>query len=82
MKPEFNKKYTTVSVYAFLVIAASLCFWAILNHIGVVLGVLKKIGQVLIPFVNGFIIAYLINPVVKTAEKWFSRVGQENLSPD
>ena len=75
MKPEFNKKYTTIAVYAFLVIAASLCFWAILNHIGVVWGVLKKIGQVLIPFVNGFIIAYLINPVVKTAEKWFSRVG-------
>ena len=75
MKPEFNKKYTTVAVYAFLVIAASLCFWAVLNHIGVVWGVLKKIGQVLIPFVNGFIIAYLINPVVKTAEKWFSRVG-------
>ena len=77
MKPEFNKKYTTIAVYAFLVIAAALCFWAVLNHIGVVWGFIQKIAKVLIPFVNGFIIAYLINPVVKTAEKWFARVGKK-----
>ncbi len=77
MKPEFNKKYTTIAVYSFLVIAAALCFWAILNHIGVVWGFVQKIAKVLIPFVNGFIIAYLINPVVKTAEKWFARVGKK-----
>ncbi len=78
MKPEFNKKYTTIAIYAFLVIAAALCFWAILNHIGVVWGLVSKILKVLIPFVNGFIIAYLINPVVKTCEKWFRRVGSKN----
>lgn len=78
MKPEFNKKYTTIAVYAFLVIAAGLCFWALLNHIGVVWGAVAKIAKVLIPFVNGFIIAYLINPVVKTCEKWFIRVGKKN----
>ena len=77
MKPEFNKKYTTIAIYAFLVIVAALCFWAVLNHIGVVWGFVRKIAKVLIPFVNGFIIAYLINPVVKTAEKWFARVGKK-----
>lgn len=77
MKPDFNKKYTTIAVYAFLVIAASLCFWAILNHIGVVWNTVQKIVNVLIPFVNGFIIAYLVNPVVKTCEKWFARVGKK-----
>ncbi len=78
MKPEFNKKYTTIAVYAFLVIAAALCFWAVLNHIGVVWGVVSKIIKVLIPFVNGFIIAYLVNPVVRVCEKWFSRIKKKN----
>ena len=77
MKPEFNKKYTTIAVYSFLVIAAALCFWAVLNHIGVVWGVVQKIYKVIIPFINGFIIAYLINPVVRICEKWFSRVGKK-----
>ncbi|MBR6524308.1 MAG: AI-2E family transporter [Clostridia bacterium] len=78
MKPEFNKKYTTIAVYAFLVIAAALCFWAVLNHIGVAWGAVGKIAKVIVPFVNGFIIAYLINPVVKVCEKWFSRVKKSN----
>ena len=78
MKPEFNKKYTTIAVYAFLVIAAGLCFWALLNHIGVVWSVVTKIAKVLIPFVNGFIIAYLINPVYKTCSKWFMRCSKKN----
>lgn len=77
MKLDFNKKYTTIAVYAFLVIAASLCFWAVLNHIGVVWNVVTKVYKVIIPFVNGFIIAYLINPVVKACEKWFSRVAKK-----
>lgn len=78
MKPEYNNKYTTIAIYAFLVISASICFWALLNNLGTVWGVLAKITKVLVPFLNGFIIAYLINPVLTTCEKWFDRVSRKH----
>lgn len=78
MKPEFNKKYTTIAIYAFLVIAASICFWGLLNHFGEVGAVISRFFRILIPFINGFIIAYLVNPVVNTFENWFSRMRIKN----
>ncbi len=81
MKPEFNKKYTTIAIYAFLVVVASLVFWAMINHIGTIWGAIVKISKVLVPFLNGFIIAYLINPVMKMCEKWFSRILKKKDRP-
>lgn len=78
MKPEFNKKHTTIAIYAFLVIAAALCFWAVLNHIGVVWGAIAKFFRVIVPFINGLIIAYLINPVVVKFDKWFAGIDKAN----
>lgn len=78
MKPEFNKRYTTIAVYAFLVIAASICFWGLLNNFSAVGSVVSKFFKILVPFVNGFIIAYLVNPVVNTFEKWFGRMKIKN----
>ncbi len=81
MKPEFNKKYTTIAIYAFLVVAAVVVFWAMVSHIGTIWGVIVKISKVLVPFLNGFIIAYLINPVMKICEKWFSRIIKKKDRP-
>ena len=74
MKPEFNKKYTTIAIYAFLVIAAAICFWGLLNNYSQVMALVSRFFKILVPFVNGFIIAYLVNPVVNTFEKWFLRM--------
>src|ERR1035437_9346169 len=65
MKIEWNKKYTTIAVYTFLVIASSVLFVLALANIGVFLGFLNRLLQILEPFFIGFAIAYLLNPGYK-----------------
>lgn len=67
MKIDWNRKYTTIAVYAFLVVAAAILFS---NFIGDLDGVSKYFGTItklLTPFIYGGIIAYVLNPVVH----WF-----------
>ncbi len=62
MKIWWNRKYTTIAVYAFLVIAASVLFVLAIANIGIFWGFLNKLLDVLQPFIIGFAIAYLLNP--------------------
>lgn len=68
MKIDWNRKYTTIAVYVFLVIAGGILFFNIIDdlagvkqHLGVILGLL-------IPFIYGAVIAYLLNPILKWLE--------------
>ncbi len=65
MKIDWNRKYTTIAVYAFLTVAACIIFWALMSWFPVIIVWVKSFLGVISPFVYGFIIAYLINPAEK-----------------
>lgn len=61
MKIDWNKRYTTISVYAFLVICASIIFFGIIDKMNEVTSKLWWITSILQPFIIGFVMAYLFN---------------------
>lgn len=68
MKIEWNKKYTTVAVYAFIVICLSIAFANILSQIDLFTSKIQQIMGVFYPFIIGFVIAYLLNFILKFYE--------------
>lgn len=69
MKPDFNRKYTTIAVYAVIVVAVSAVIVTLVqNHRGV-LRSLGDFSSLLTPFVVGFVVAYILNPVLNTIER-------------
>ncbi|MGL5328511.1 MAG: AI-2E family transporter [Peptostreptococcaceae bacterium] len=69
MKIDWNQKYTTISVYSFLVICASIIFFSILDKMDAFMGQVSMITGTLQPFVIGFIIAYLLNFILVFVEE-------------
>ena len=69
MKLEFNKKYTTIAIYAFFVLAAAVLFGIAVNKIDIFYRTCATIAQLLIPFIYAFGIAYIMNPVLKWVEE-------------
>lgn len=75
VKPEWNKKYTTIAVYTFIVlIAITLMIFAIIKF-GVIKEFVTNIVSVLAPVIAGVIFAYLLNPLLDFFEfKVFKKV--------
>ena len=69
MKIDWNKKYTTISIYAFLVVCASIIFYNTLAKMPTVKEELAVIVSTLQPFIIGFVIAYLLNFILVFLEK-------------
>ncbi len=69
LKIDWNRKYTTIAVYAFLVIAAGLFLSAFLNNFGYFKTQLTGTARLLQPFLVGFVLAYLLNPLLKWSER-------------
>ena len=61
MKLDWNKKYTTIAVYSFIVICCSLLFYNVLDKLSAFTLKLGVIMSTLQPFIIGFVIAYLLN---------------------
>ncbi len=61
MKINWNEKYTTISVYTFMVICCSIIFYSLINSLDKVTGNLGILLSTLQPFIIGFVIAYLLN---------------------
>lgn len=68
MKLEFNRKYTTIAIYAFLVLAAVVLFLGLVLNIEFFTDLLGTVGGLLTPFIYGFGLAYILNPVLKFIE--------------
>ena len=67
-KIDWNKKYTTIAVYAFLVILLSIiCIFFFLNYSDFG-GYIKKFFSILSPVLLGILFAYLLNPIVRFFE--------------
>lgn len=69
MKIDWNKKYNTIAVYAFLVIAASMIFYLGISRISAVVDKIGVALSILQPFIIGFAIAYILNFLLKFYEK-------------
>ncbi|MBE6898485.1 MAG: AI-2E family transporter [Ruminococcaceae bacterium] len=81
MKLDFNRKYTTIAVYAFLVIAAGLLFQNIVNDFPPLTRYFNKIGDLLLPFVVGGALAYILNPILNWIElKLFPVIFRDKIS--
>lgn len=63
----------------FLVIAASIVFYFALLRLTNLSDVFSKIIHVLKPILYGFVIAYLLNPIVKKVDHYFVPVLQERI---
>ena len=74
MKLDWNKKYTTIAMYSFIVIALSIVFYQILSKLEAVSVQVGWIMSILQPFIIGFIIAYLLNFILVLIEKNFNKV--------
>lgn len=69
MKINWNQKYTTIAIYALLVICGGILFYLFVGHLDITLSFLDKLKNLLLPFAYGFSIAYLLNPLCNWCEK-------------
>ena len=69
MKIDWNRKHTTLAVYAFLVLSAVCCIVFVLFHLAGILQAANKFIQVIHPVLWGFALAYLLNRPVQFCKK-------------
>ena len=69
MKPLKNEKYIQIAAYVFLTAAAIILFTVLCLHLPAVGAFIDSVMEVFSPFIYGFIIAYLVNPIMKKFEK-------------
>ena len=68
MKINWNIKYTTIAVYSVLSVCFIIVFYLSLSKIDIVTGKLSEITGILQPFIIGFIIAYLLDFLLRFFE--------------
>lgn len=61
----WDKKYLYWGVTAFLVIAAAILFYMVVNHLPWLGATLRSFGKIISPFVWGLVIAYLLYPLMR-----------------
>ncbi|SDH80095.1 AI-2E family transporter [Desulfosporosinus hippei] len=61
MKIDWNRQYTTIAMYSFIVIASSILFFLTMSGLEYFNRILAGYYSALYPFIYGFIIAYLVN---------------------
>ena len=71
---EGMKRYASMGLTAFCVIAASILFFLVLYKYETVIRTVKAVLGILEPIVFGFIIAYLMYPVVKFFDRYLTRL--------
>ncbi len=69
MQINWNKKYTTIAAYSCIVLTFAVALIALMLNFEQVWGFVRKICVILNPAIYGFVIAFLINPVMVFCEK-------------
>ncbi len=73
MNIQWDKKYTALAVYAFLVLAGVVVLFQVLQNIPYFADKAARLLNVLSPFILGFVFAYLLNPLLHLCEGWLGR---------
>ena len=79
MKFDFNRKYNTIALYTLLVIAAGVCIIMAVVKIDAVATFFAKVLTILRPFIWGFAIAYILNPLMGSMERLLSKISRNRL---
>lgn len=83
MKIEWNKKYTTVAIYALIVIALSVLFVVFVFRFKSFADGFSWVGSVVAPVVCGLVIAYVLNPLMMYFEnKFFKKLKNPPITAD
>lgn len=69
MKYRWDKKYLYWGMTAFLVICLSICFYYFLFHGVKIHDSISRVTQISMPIIFGFIIAYLLTPILNFLER-------------
>lgn len=69
MKIDWNRRYNTIAVYAFLVIAAATVFFMVILNLEKIFSFFGMLLGYATPFFVGFAVAYVLNPVMMFFEK-------------
>lgn len=69
MKFRWDKKYLHWGITAFLVICASICFYYMLFHSTNIWNGFQVLTKIIMPILDGFILAYLLAPILNFIEK-------------
>ncbi len=78
MKPEWNKKYTTIAVYAFLVLIGVATFVLAVTHLSQIKSIITDIIDIVAPLAGGVVVAYLLNPLLNLFDKkLFKKIGMK-----
>ena len=81
MKLYTNKKYTTIAVYAIIVIAVNVIIVTAIFKFDAILDILGKMIQVLMPIIWGLALAFLMNPLMVTTERLYQKVVKKPKRP-
>lgn len=74
MKVDWNSKYTTVSVYTVITFSVCLALVLIVEKFSVITGALGTVMGTISAVVWGFVIAYLLNPVMMAVERGLKKL--------
>lgn len=75
MKFEWNRKFTTIAAYAFIVLALAILFFHFVWNFAGVMGWFSKLLNPIYPIFLGFAIAYLLNPIMCAIEYGMEKCG-------
>ncbi|WP_373887459.1 AI-2E family transporter [Desulfosporosinus nitroreducens] len=70
----WNRKYTTIAMYSFIVIASSILFFLVMSGLDNFTRVLAGYLSALYPFIYGFVIAYLVNFLLNFFKKQLGKI--------
>ncbi len=73
MRLDFNRKYTTIAVYAFLTCAAVILFLSTIIYREEIMDLIGSVIYILNPILYGFAIAYVISPLEKLLRNLFAK---------
>jgi len=70
----WNRKYNTIAMYSFIVIASSILFFLVLSGLDKFSQVLGSYFSAFYPFIYGFVIAYLVNFLLNFFKKQLEKI--------
>lgn len=82
MKVNWNKKYTTIAIYALAVIALAVLFVRFVFKFDEFTAAFSWVGGVAAPIICGIVIAYILNPLMMYLENKVFRRIKEDAPPE
>lgn len=82
MKVNWNKKYTTIAIYALAVIALAVLFVRFVFKFDEFAAAFSWVGGVAAPIICGIVIAYILNPLMMYLENKVFRRIKEDAPPE